>query len=169
MRVPTVARVAVPSRIPAWVSRWVTPRASSPTRPSARPTSAARSEHHAELEPLLVEAFLRRSTERWVEVLRSYGIPCGPLNTIPEVTRMPQVQAREMLVPTEHHTLGTVPLVNTPVKLSRTPGGIRGSSPDMGQHTRAVLDELLGVDDATVDDLLARDIVQDRRVAPELG
>ena len=132
-------------------------------------TGQARSEHHAELEPLLTEAFRTRTTEDWIERLEPYGIPCGPLNTIPEVTRMPQVQAREMLVPTEHHTLGTVPLVNTPVKLSRTPGGIRGSSPDMGQHTRAVLDELLGADDATVDDLLARDIVQDRRVAPELG
>ena len=82
---------------------------------------------------------------------------------------MPQVAAREMLVPVEHHTLGTVPLPNTPVRLSRTPGGIRGSSPDMGQHTREVLKELLGLDDPAVDALLESEIVRDHRGEVELA
>ena len=132
-------------------------------------TGEARSEHHGELEPLLTEAFRTRSTREWVERLEPYDIPCGPLNSIPDVTRMPQLAAREMLVPVEHHTLGALPLVNTPVKLSRTPGGISSSSPDMGQHTREVLDELLGIDGETVDELLARGVVRDRREPPELG
>ena len=132
-------------------------------------TGEARSEHHAALEPLLTEAFRTRTTSEWVERLEPYSIPCGPLNSIPDVTRMPQLEAREMLVPVEHHTLGELPLVNTPVKLSRTPGGISGSSPDMGQHTREVLEELLGIGGETVDELLARGIVRDRRQSPELG
>ena len=74
-----------------------------------------------------------------------------------------------MLVPVEHHTLGTLPLVNTPVKLSRTPGGIRGTSPDMGQDSRALLDELLGLDAVAIADLVARDVVWDERPEVELG
>ena len=132
-------------------------------------TGQARAEHHAELEPIMAKAFLSDTTERWVERLLPFGIPCGPLNSIPQVAEMPQVAAREMLVPVEHHTLGTVPLPNTPVRLSRTPGGIRGSSPDMGQHTREVLKELLSLDDSAVDALLASEVVRDHRGEVELA
>lgn len=132
-------------------------------------TGQARAGHHAELEPIMAKAFLADTTDHWVERLLPFGIPCGPLNSIPQVAEMPQVAARGMLVPVEHHTLGTVPLPNTPVRLSRTPGGIRGSSPDMGQHTREVLKELLGLDDPAVDALLESEIVRDHRGEVELA
>ncbi len=132
-------------------------------------TGEARSDHHAELEPILAAAFTSDTTARWVERLEPYGIPCGPLSTIPEVARSPQVQEREMLVPVEHHTFGAVPLINTPVKLSRTPGGIKGTSPDMGQHTREVLSELLGLDGAAIDELVAGEVVREERAPVDLA
>jgi crotonobetainyl-CoA:carnitine CoA-transferase CaiB-like acyl-CoA transferase len=132
-------------------------------------TAQARSSHHAELEPLFNTAFKQRTTADWVARLERYEIPCGPLNNIAEAVAMPQVAAREMLVPVEHHTLGRVPLPDTPVKLSRTPGGIRGTSPDMGQDSRDVLSELLGLDAAVLDDLVAREVVREERAPVELG
>jgi CoA:oxalate CoA-transferase len=132
-------------------------------------TAAARSAHHAELEPLLQAAFLTKNTDEWLERLQAYEIPCGPLNTIPQAAALPQVAAREMLVPVEHHTIGRIPLVNTPVKLSRTPGGIRGSSPDMGQHSRQVLRELLDLADTEIEALIASDVVREERAPVDLG
>jgi CoA:oxalate CoA-transferase len=132
-------------------------------------SSQGRSRNHAELEPLLQAALLERTTADWVERLQRYGIPCGPLNTVPEVTELPQIAHREMLVPVEHHTIGRVPLTNTPVKLSRTPGGIRGSSPDMGEHTREVMRDLLGLDDTRIDELLERGVLADERPEVDLG
>ena len=82
---------------------------------------------------------------------------------------MPQVQGRDMFVPVAHHTFGTVPLTNTPVKLSRTPGGIRGTSPDMGEHSREVLAELLHIEPGRLDDLVARQVVWEQRPEVELG
>ena len=76
---------------------------------------------------------------------------------------------RDALVPVEHHTIGTIPLPNTPVKLSRTPGGIKGTSPDMGQHSTEVLEELLGLDAGAVRELIAREVVRDERAEVELG
>jgi CoA:oxalate CoA-transferase len=132
-------------------------------------TAQARSEHHAELEPILIEAFRARTTADWIERLARYEIPCGPLNTIAEAAAMPQVAARGSLVPVEHHTLGRVPLPDTPVRLSRTPGGIRGTSPDMGADSRDVLAELLGLDAAAIDDLVQREVVREERAPVELG
>jgi formyl-CoA transferase len=74
-----------------------------------------------------------------------------------------------MFVPVEHQKLGTLPLVNSPVKLSRTPAGIRGSSPDMGQHSREVLRERLGMTDEEIDALAAREVVWQERPPVDLG
>jgi CoA:oxalate CoA-transferase len=113
-------------------------------------TGPLRTEHHAELEPILIEAMKERRTAEWVQEFDAIGLPCGPLNNIAQAAALPQVKAREMLVEVEHPRIGRFPLPNTPVKLSRTPGGVRGPSPDLGQHTDDVLRELLGLADAEI-------------------
>ena len=96
-------------------------------------------------------------------------IPCGPLNTIPQAAASEQAAAREMMAPVSHPTFGEVRLVNTPVKLSRTPGGIRGSSPAMGAHARDVLAELLGMGEDEVAALVRAGVLVTERGIPDLG
>ena len=96
-------------------------------------------------------------------------MPSGPLNNIEQVTQMPQIAVRDMFRTVTHKVLGEVPLTNTPIKLSSTPGGIRGSSPDRGEHSREVLGELLGLDAARLDDLVARQVVWEERPEVDLG
>jgi CoA:oxalate CoA-transferase len=121
-------------------------------------TSGKRTANHATLEPILSDAFRRRSTAEWLAELRAVGIPSGPLNTIPQAAAMPQVQAREMIVEVEHPKLGPVRLINHPIKFSRTPAAIQGPPPSVGQDTRRVLREVGGLDEATIDRLLAAGI-----------
>ena len=118
-----------------------------------------RTEHHAELEPLLNEALQQKTTAEWLEIFDPIGLPCGPLNNIAQAAAHPQVRAREMLVEVEHPKIGKLPLANTPVKLSRTPGGIRGPSPALGQDTEAVLSKLLALSEEDVASLRARGVV----------
>ncbi|MGB2693710.1 MAG: CaiB/BaiF CoA-transferase family protein [Dehalococcoidia bacterium] len=122
-------------------------------------TSASRTEHHAELEPLLNEALGRRTTQEWLKEFDAIGMPCGPLNNIAQAAALPQIKAREMLVEVEHPVAGKLPLANTPVKLSRTPGGIKGPSPAVGQHTDEVLRDLLGMPDDEIERLRATEVV----------
>ncbi len=118
-----------------------------------------RTEHHAELEPLLNEALQQKTTAEWLEIFDPIGLPCGPLNNIAQAAAHPQVRAREMLVEVEHPKIGKLPLANTPVKLSRTPGGIRGPSPALGQDTEAVLSRLLSLSAEDVASLRERGVV----------
>lgn len=122
-------------------------------------TSPRRTARHAELEPILIEAFRQRTTQEWLDDMLAVGIPCGPVSTIPEAAENPQVAHREMLQDVTHPTAGTVRIANTPVRLSRSESGIKGPPPDFGQHTRDVLEELLGLDDAAVAELEARGVV----------
>ena len=113
-------------------------------------TGPKRTAHHADLEPILNEAFRRQTTGHWLRELGAVGIPCGPVNSIPEVVRDPQVVARGMIQEVTHPVAGTIPIANTPVRLSRSEAGIKGPPPSMGQDTVAVLGELLGLSDASI-------------------
>ena len=116
-------------------------------------TPALRTEHHGELEPMLIEAMRRKTTAEWLREFDSIGLPCGPLNNIAQAAEQPQVKARGMLVEVEHPVIGKLPLPDTPVKLSRTPGGIRGASPALGEYTDEVLRDLLVLSDDEIADL----------------
>jgi CoA:oxalate CoA-transferase len=118
-------------------------------------TSGKRTANHAQLEPLLNAAFVTRTTAEWLADFREAGIPSGPLNTIPAALEMPQVQARDMIKEIEHPKLGAVRVINHPVKFSRTPAGIQGPPPSVGQDTRRVLRDVGGLDDATIEKLIA--------------
>ncbi len=86
--------------------------------------------------------FAGRTVTAWLNCLAKAGVPAGPIMTIDQVWADPHVRAREMLTTTEHATVGPVPGIGVPVKLSETPGGVRTAAPTLGQHTAEVLTEI---------------------------
>ena len=75
-------------------------------------------------------------------LLRAAGIPCAPINTVPEAFNLPQAAAREMVLEAEHPTAGHVKLAGFPYKFSETPAVVRRPPPLLGQHTDEILVEL---------------------------
>jgi len=122
-------------------------------------TPALRTEHHPELEPILNEAMRQKTTSEWLEEFDAIGLPCGPLNNIAQAAEQPQIAARRMLVEVEHPRIGRLKLPDTPVKLSRTPGGIKGPSPALGQDTYEVLSSLLGLSAEEMAELAAAGVI----------
>lgn len=113
-------------------------------------TNPARVQHRDSLIQKLQEVFLTKSYEEWEAILLAGGIPVGAINTIDQVVNHPQVQARAMLVETEHPVAGTVKVVGVPIKLSQTPGSVRTPAPLLGQHTEEVLRTYLGMEEAEI-------------------
>ncbi|UCH86821.1 MAG: CoA transferase [Dehalococcoidia bacterium] len=126
-------------------------------------TPYLRTEHHAELEPILNEAMRQKTTSEWLREFDAIGLPCGPLNNIAQAAEYPQVVARRMLVEVEHPHMGRLKLPDTPVKLSRTPGGIKGPPPALGQDTYEVLSSLLGLSAEQLDELAEAGVIIGRR------
>jgi crotonobetainyl-CoA:carnitine CoA-transferase CaiB-like acyl-CoA transferase len=123
-------------------------------------TSPKRTARHAELEPLMNDAFRKRPTAEWLTELMALGIPCGPVNSIPEVLADPQVRHRGMIREVTHPTAGTVPVANTPLRFSRSDAGLTGAPPpDFGQDTAAVLSARLGLDGEAIERLVAEGVV----------
>jgi CoA:oxalate CoA-transferase len=122
-------------------------------------TPGLRTRHHDDLEPLLNEALEQRTTVEWLEAFDAIGLPCGPLNDIPQAASHPQVVARGMLKDVEQPGGVTLRITDTPMKLSRTPGGIQGPPPSIGDDTDDVLQELLALTPQEIAGLRERDIV----------
>jgi crotonobetainyl-CoA:carnitine CoA-transferase CaiB-like acyl-CoA transferase len=123
--------------------------------------NAGRVQHRAALLALLQPLFLARTKADWMTALNAVHVPCGPINHLGEVFADPQVQARGMVQDWPRMSaltdqLGTcdavasdaLKLVASPLKLSQTPVQQSQRPPLRGQHTREVLSQLLGLDDA---------------------
>jgi len=75
------------------------------------------------------------------------------------ITLTSTVLARDMVKDVEHPTLGTIKMVNTPVKYSFSQPGIRHPPPTLGQHTNEVLEEVLGYSKADIESLRSEGVV----------
>lgn len=84
-----------------------------------------------------------RTTEQAIAELEKARVPAGPVLELDKVLDDPQVKARGLLKYVEHPGAGKpVPLADTPVRLSATPGGIRERAAALGEHTDEILKEL---------------------------
>ena len=116
-------------------------------------TGWLRTQNYEVLEPILREAMKAKTTLEWVEGLEQLGIPCGPVNTIPQVASDPQIAARDMIINVHHPKAGQFKVVNTPFKFSRTSCKVERAAPDLGEHTQDVLSQLLGMTHAEISEL----------------
>ena len=91
-----------------------------------------------------------KTTAEWIDALEALKIGCGPLNTLEQVFADPHVQAREMVVEMAHGSGETVKVIANPVKLSATPPSYRSAPPVLGEHTNAVLSDVLKMSAAEI-------------------
>jgi formyl-CoA transferase len=82
-----------------------------------------------------------RDRAYWLALLDANDIPCGPINNYEQVFADPQVVAREMVVETDHPTLGHLRTLGSPIKMSATPPDVSRRAPRLGEHTDEVLAE----------------------------
>jgi len=117
-----------------------------------------RAKHRDILNAAIEEYTSRRTGAEWIEILNRAGVPCGPINRIDQVFADPQVQHLGIAQPVEHPTLGELRLVGEPMALDGERPAIRSATPELGEHTDAVLRDL-GLDPAAIAALRARNVI----------
>ena len=122
-------------------------------------TMPARITNRSTLIPLVKELFRGRPSRRWLAELEAAGVPCGPINDYQEVFEDLQVRHRGLKVEIPHPTGVPCPTVASPMRFSGTPVEYELAPPLLGQHTREVLGDLLGMRREEVDQLAAMKII----------
>ena len=106
------------------------------------------SQHGDELNDS-IEAWTKKHTKQEaMQMLQAVGIPAGATLSADDIYHDPHLLERGMIVEVDHSQRGRVKLMGNPVKMSDSPVEVT-PSPLLGQHTDAVLQEVLhlGADD----------------------
>lgn len=93
------------------------------------------------------------------KILLEAAIPSARVYTIADIYEDPHFAARNMLTRVPHPELGHTTQAGIVPKLSRTPGQIRHTGPELGQDSRNVLKDL-GLTDQQIQGLIDQGIVR---------
>jgi CoA:oxalate CoA-transferase len=119
-------------------------------------TPAGRRENWAALHPIIC-AWLDRfkTVEEAVKTLTAARVPASAVLSPAEVVAHPHLAERQAFPEIEHPGRGTVRITAVPFHVDRRPVKPRGGAPyRVGEHTRAVLGEVLGYSRERIEELV---------------
>ena len=114
------------------------------------PRFATMAERQRNQEAFLGQAnalFASMPGEHWSRRCKAAGIPCGAVRSVGEALLSEEAKERGLVFALEHPSEGLAPAIAQPHRFSETPPRY-GPPPLLGQHTREVLAELPGYDEA---------------------
>ena len=110
--------------------------------------NAARVANRIDLADAITATTSQQPTAYWLTILQDAGVPCGPINTLPQVFADPHVVARSSVETARRQDGESFRLTASPLRLSQTPAQIGAAPPLLGQDTKATLRDILAADDA---------------------
>ncbi len=122
-------------------------------------THAARGATQEELDVLIGEWTSTLDSSKVMEIMEEFGVPTGLVYRAKEMLEDTHIAAREAIIKIAHPMFGDIRMQGAFPKLSDTPGEVRWVGPELGEHTDAVLIDLLGYDEAKVAGLKAAGVV----------
>jgi formyl-CoA transferase len=118
-------------------------------------THGARGAHQAELDDHIARWSAGYDADALLQLLEEHGVPAGRTYRAQDMLRDPHMAARGSLVRVHDPRFGELAMQNVAPRLSRTPGGVRWTGPELGEHTSDVLGGVLGLSAHEIDELAA--------------
>ena len=98
----------------------------------------------------------KRTRQEVMECLVAHGVPAGPVEEIGDILRDAQLRHRDFFVAIQHPVAGEVEFAGPVVRLSDTPGKVTRAAPTLGQNTREILLDWLGLPDGDIDAVIGQ-------------
>jgi formyl-CoA transferase len=128
-------------------------------------TARGRLAHVEEIDRIVGDFIRAKTLAENLEFFDEAAVTIGPICDAAQLMEDRYVLERECLVELEDADLGAVPMHNVTPRFSATPGGFTRPAPRIGQHSRAVIQPLIG--DSAYDELVAAGaVVEDKSSDP---
>jgi formyl-CoA transferase len=95
-----------------------------------------------ELNRMLSQRFLEKTTAEWIASLEPQGILCGEVKSFEQAVEHPQTAANEMVIEADVPSCGSLRFLGTPLRLHATPPSHRTPPPRLGEQSEEILREL---------------------------
>jgi CoA:oxalate CoA-transferase len=118
-----------------------------------------RTENQPELSAILTAELVNKTTGEWIEIFEKQDIPYSKINNIKEICEDPVIRHRNMLVTVDQPGVGPIRIAGSPIRLSETPGEVRGPAPLLGEHSAEVLREVLGYTAERIEAMKAEGVI----------
>jgi len=115
-------------------------------------TQEQRSINRDDLHDAISAETVKRDTADWILRFERHGVPCGPIQSIPEAFADPQIAHLDLTRPVVHNELGELRLIRNPVTMTRSTSDLHTATPELGQDTDQLLSEL-GYGQSTIEEL----------------
>lgn len=125
--------------------------------------------HREELWGALEAAFMGKPACDWVELLVAAGVPAAPVLDVSAALEQARRSGRGLIVELDDEHGNTVDSVGTPIRFPYRPEPPRRYPPRLGQDTRAVLQDVLGLDETDIERLLAAGALRGETSSPALA
>ena len=122
-------------------------------------TSSGRRQNRERLDALIEDWTRRQGAVALMELLQRHGVAAVPSFNAEELFTNPHLLERGAISETRHPVLGTRRAIGPPWKMSATPPRITRTAPLLGEDNRYVLNELLGLSDDEVQELVEAKVV----------
>ena len=114
-----------------------------------------------QLDELVSEWTKRHTADEITRLGQAKSIPCSRVYKSHEMPSHPQLESRRFFQSVTHPDTGYYPYAGVSWRLSRTPGRLGGPAPRLGEHSRKVMEQFLGMESRVVDRLIARGVTGD--------
>ena len=96
-----------------------------------------------DIKVVLDGCFIKKTTQEWLTALEGSGMPYGPINSIEDCFKHPQVDVRDMIDAMEFEATVNrqLKMVGVPVKFGDSKATIRRRPPLLEKHTEEILME----------------------------
>jgi len=131
-------------------------------REPALETAAGRRAAHDRIDTEMRRWCAARQLAPAVAELRAAGVPAAAVCDPRLAGGQPQFAARGFFETLEHPVIGALPLPSLPFRYESVERWLRRPPPTLGQHSREVLRELLGLGEAELDELERTEIIGTR-------
>jgi crotonobetainyl-CoA:carnitine CoA-transferase CaiB-like acyl-CoA transferase len=123
-------------------------------------TNADRRKRRQDIVAVIADILREKPRSHWLALFRGARIPAGPINSIDQVVADKALLERGVFYRAANSGERPIPQVGTGIIVDGAPNSPRLMPPHLGDHTDEVLQLLLGIEEAELQDLAAKSVTK---------